>query len=117
MPYLLMLLLALHALSAIFWAGSTFVMARSGGRGAEELFRPQMGAATVVVLTGAILWSMTYGSNFSPSAGVLALGVLTALAAAGVQGALRANPERAHRIAAPLLAITIVCMVTARYVG
>jgi hypothetical protein len=47
----------------------------------------------------------------------LALGALSAIAAAGVQGAMRKSPALSQRIAAGLLAITVVCMVTARYIG
>jgi len=40
------------------------------------------------------------------------------IAAAAVQGAMRkSSPALSQRIAAGLLAITVVCMVTARYVG
>jgi hypothetical protein len=48
----------------------------------------------------------------------LALGALCAIAAAGVQGAMRRkNPMRGQRIAAGLLAITVLSMAIARYTG
>jgi hypothetical protein len=117
MPITLMILLAIHVLSAVFWAGSTFTLARAGGAGSDELFRPQMGAAVVVFLTGAGLWRMTHEGPFSSIEIVLLVGIIAALAAAGVQGALRRRPEIGQRIAAILLAITAVSMVVARYVA
>ncbi len=117
MRTVLMALVALHVLTAVFWAGSTFALARTGAIGAGTLFRPQMGAASLAVLTGIGLWSLLHGGAFGPPEKVLALGILSAIAAAGVQGALRAKPERSQRIAAGLLTITVVCMATARYVG
>ena len=51
-----------------------------------------------------------------PMEDTLAVGVVCALAAAGVQGMLRkSSPLLSQRLAALLLAITVVCMVTARY--
>jgi hypothetical protein len=117
MPTGLILLLSLHALSSVFWAGSTFTLARNGGVGSDSLFRPQMGAAAIAFLTGAGLWAMLHAGNHGPTEKILSLGVLAALAAAGVQGALRKKPLIAHRIAAGLLALTIVCMIAARYAG
>ena len=111
------ILIALHALSGVFWAGSTFALARSGGAGSDALFRPQMGAAVVAVLTGAGMWHLLHASNFGTGEKVLAAGAIAAIAAAGVQGALRRKqPAAAQRIAAGLLAITVVCMVVSRYV-
>jgi hypothetical protein len=46
----------------------------------------------------------------------LALGAVCAIAAAGFQGAMRRkNPLKGQRIAAGLLAITVICMAIARY--
>ena len=117
MPISLMALLAIHALAAVFWAGSTFALARNGGVGSDQLFRPQMGAAAVVFLTGAVLWGMSHGGVHSSFEVVLLIGIVAAFVAAGVQGALRKRPEIAHRIAAGLLALTTVSMVVARYVA
>lgn len=111
------ILIALHALSGVFWAGSTFTLARSGGAGSDALFRPQMGAAVVAVLTGAGMWHLLHAGNFGTGEKVLAVGAIAAIAAAGVQGALhRKQPAAAQRIAGGLLALTVVCMVVARYV-
>lgn len=116
MTMLLIGLLALHVLSSTFWAGSTFTLARNGGAGSETLFRPQMGAAAFALLTGASLWVMMHGSGISISEVVLLAGIVAAFVAAGVQGALRNKPAIAHRIAAFLLMLTVVCMVAARWV-
>lgn len=134
MSAVVIIALSLHALSAVFWAGSTFVLARDPKLGAEALFRPQMGAAIVAVLTGAYLWHLLHEGGFGPVEGVLAFGALCAVAAAGVQGALVGGASRrlrqgalagveaagrmalGERIAAILLAITLICMVSARYV-
>lgn len=89
MPVFLMILLAIHVLSSIFWAGSTFTLARTGGAGSQQFFRPQMGAATVAFLSGATLMGLYHGSWLSGSETVLGIGIVTAIAAAGVQGALR----------------------------
>jgi hypothetical protein len=132
MQTLLMFTVALHVLSGIFWAGSTFVLARVGGAGAGQLVRPQMRAAAVAVLTGGILWNLVHAGSFQPQEQVLALGAFCALIAAGVQGILAARMRLAHvnstrapsagslslayRIPAALLAVTVICMAAARYV-
>ena len=112
----IIVLFAVHALAGVFWAGSTFVMARAGGEGADRLFRPQMGAATLTLLAGIGLWSILHRGPMGPMETTLAVGAICAIAAAAVQGMLRrSSPALSQRIAALLLAITVVCMVTARY--
>ena len=133
MQITLLLTLVLHILSGVFWAGSTFALARTGEATAGQLFRPQMGAAVVAVITGGVLWYLLHPSGFSTMEQALALGALGAVLAASVQGALcgRAlrqlarNGEKdtgskvqlalGHRIAAALLALTVICMAAARY--
>jgi hypothetical protein len=123
----------LHVLSGVFWAGSTFALARTGAAGAAQLFRPQMGAATVAVITGGVLWHLLHPSGFGTTERILALGALAAVLAAGAQGALcgralrqlaRSDATNAqsmvlmtlgNRIAAALLALTVICMAAARY--
>jgi len=117
MQAVLIVLAALHVLSGVFWAGTTFVLARNGGAGAAALFGPQMGAATLAVLTGMGLGRLLHHGAFGPMEKALLLGALCAVAAAGVQGALhRRNPAGSQRIAAGLLAITVVCMAISRLV-
>jgi hypothetical protein len=130
----LVIAISLHLLASIFWAGSTFGLARSGSAGGEALFRPQMGAATLAVLAGGYLWSQLHAGPEGPAEHVLGIGALCAILAAGVQGAIggpavralrkgtiseaeaRARLTRAHRIAALLLAVTAVCMGAQRYI-
>ncbi|MDQ0473132.1 hypothetical protein [Labrys wisconsinensis] len=133
MSIVLVIALSLHVLSAVFWAGTSFVLARLGGQGGERLFRPQMGAAVIAVVTGGYLWHLLHEGVFEAPEQVLAFGAACAIAAAGVQGAVagpavrrlagggfdadaaRARVAVAQRIAAGLLAAALVCMVVARY--
>ena len=126
--------LSLHALAAVYWAGSTFALAHDPKLGAEAQFRPQMIAAIIAVLTGAYLWHLLHEGGFGPVERILALGALCAIVAAGVQGALIGGARRrrvkgeigeaeaqsrfvlGERIAAVLLAVTLICMVSARFV-
>jgi uncharacterized membrane protein len=130
----LIIALSLHILSSVFWAGTSFTLARTGGVGGEQLFRPQMGAAAVAVLTGGYLGHLAHAGSFGTAEQMLAVGALAALVAAGVQGAIggrairslrvgmadeaeaRSRIASAQRIAAGLLALTAVCMGAARYV-
>jgi uncharacterized membrane protein len=134
MQIALIIALSLHILSSVFWAGTSFTLARTGGAGGERLFRPQMGAAVIAVLTGGYLGHLVHGGAFGTAEQVLAVGALAALVAAGVQGAIggrairslrtgnadedgaRSRMAMAQRIAAGLLAVTAVCMGAARYI-
>jgi uncharacterized membrane protein len=133
MQIALIIALSLHVLSSVFWAGSSFTLAQTGGLGGEKLFRPQMGAAVVAILTGAYLGHAVHEGSFGAAEKILAAGALAALIAAGVQGAIggrairslhsgtadeagaRSRIATAQRIAAILLAVTAVCMGAARY--
>jgi len=133
MQVLLIITLSLHVLSSVFWAGSSFTLARTGGAGGEQLFGPQMGAAVVAMLTGAYLGHSVHAGMFGTAEQILAVGALAALLAAAVQGAIggrairslrngkadeadaRSRIATAQRVAALLLAVTAVCMGAARY--
>ena len=134
MQIVLIVLIAIHVVPGVFWAGTTFVLARSGGAVAEQLAYPQIGAASVSMLAGLILWGLLHRGGFGTFEQVLALGVVCAIAAAGVQSArglpalrrlraatgseaanLRTQIAQAQRIAAGLLTIAVFCMVAARY--
>ncbi len=93
----LIIVLSLHILSSVFWAGSSFTLARTGGIGGEKLFRPQMGAAVVAVLTGGYLGHLVHAGSFGPAEQVLAVGAVAALVAAGVQGAIGGRAIRSLR--------------------
>jgi|SRR5579872_144642 len=115
--FLIILLIAIHVLAGVFWAGTTLAIARSGGAGAQKLFRPQMGAATLAVLAGFALWGILHRGPMGPMEETLAIGAVCAIAAAGVQGAFkRGNGVGAQRVAAALLTVTVICMAIARYV-
>jgi hypothetical protein len=132
MQSIIIAITALHVLSSVFWAGSTFTLAHTGGVQAEHLFRPQMGAATVAVITDVTLWHYLHEGSFGISEQILATGAACAIIAAGIQGistgstlhrAGTVNSAQAlrsivmgQRAAAVLLAITIICMSVARYV-
>lgn len=135
MQLILMIVAALHVLAAVFWAGSTFVLARAAGVGPERLAYPQIGAAAVAVIAGVALWGMLHASSFGMMEQVLAVGAVCALIAAALQAlslpAVRrlqtaaseadaAAPRRriaiTQRIAAGLLAVAVVCMAVSRYV-
>jgi hypothetical protein len=127
----LMIVSALHVLPAVFWAGTTFVLARAGGVGAERLAFPQLGAAAVTVLAGGALWGLLYRGGFGAMERPLAVGAACAIAAATLQAlslpavrrlrteaeavAPRGTIAMTQRIAAGLLAVAVVCMTVARY--
>jgi hypothetical protein len=117
MQILVILLLAIHVLAGVFWAGSTFALAHSRQAGARRLFGAQMAAATLSAAAGALLWGILHRGPPAGMEKTLAAGALCAVLAAGAQGALRKSPQLAQRIAAALLAITVVCMTVARYAG
>jgi len=125
--------LVLHVLSGVFWAGSTFALARIGGNLAERLFRPQMGAAAVAIVTGGLLGFLLHRGTHGIQEYLLAIGALCAMLAAAVQGAsarvvkqlsaagagdavaASSGVATSQRIAAALLAVTVICMAAARY--
>ena len=134
MQTIIIIILTLHVLSGVFWAGTTFALARTGGSQAALFLRPQMAAATVATATGGLLWILLHHGPFGTPGHLLAIGTLGAFLAAGVQGAIVAPALRklsvlgqvegsrwhyrvvsGQRIAAALLAITVTCMAAARY--
>jgi hypothetical protein len=130
----LIVALVLHVVSGVFWAGTTFALARTADNQADLFFRPQMGAAAVAVVTGTLLWFLLHHGPLGMQGHILAIGALCALLAVGVQGAMGAPALRkssalgesegsrlrhrvatGQRIAAALLMITVTCMAAARY--
>jgi len=134
MQIALVIVLSLHVLSSVFWAGSSFTLARTGGAGGELLFGPQMGAAGVAILTGGYLGHLVHAGTFGTAETILAVGAFCALVAAGVQvsiggrairtlrngtvdgPAARSRIATAQRVAAALLAVTALCMGATRYI-
>ena len=130
----LIVALVLHVLSGVFWAGTTFALARMRGNQADLFFRPHMGAAAIAVVNGWVLWFFLHHGTLWTQGHLLAVGALCAFLALGVQGmmvasALQKLPAPAEsegsrlrhrvatgqRIAAALLMITVTCMAAARY--
>ena len=135
MQYIYIVVIGLHVMAGVFWAGTTVTLARDPEIKAERFIQPQMGAAGMVFLTGALLWYFFHGAYFGSTEMVLALGILTAFAAAGVLGAMVRGPSRqlaganaeietqlrtrmamGERIAAWLLVVTVLCMAIARMI-
>jgi hypothetical protein len=134
MQVMLITTLVLHVLATVFWAGSTFTLARLEGRGAERLFGAQMGAAALAIVTGAILWGLLHRGSMGAPEILLAIGVLCALVAAGVQGVVVGGARRklastdgaaeaiygriagAEQMASGLLALALILMTAVRFV-
>ncbi|WP_066806232.1 hypothetical protein [Sphingomonas asaccharolytica] len=126
MQVLLIITIAVHVLASVFWAGSTFVLARSGGAGAAPLFGPRIGAATVSGLSGTLLWHLLHEGSFELAEKILATGAVAAILAFLVQilvarPALRSGDTTqrlaaAYRASAALLVVTVICMAVSRYV-
>ena len=130
----LVIALSLHVLSSVFWAGSSFALARTGGAGGEQLVFPQLGAATIAILTGAYLGHAAHDGSFGTTEQVLVFGAGCALIAVVVQAAIgpravialrrgtsdladvQSRIATAQRMAAALLGITALCMGAARYI-
>ncbi|WJI76143.1 MULTISPECIES: hypothetical protein [unclassified Mesorhizobium] len=131
MQYVYIVVIGLHVMAGVFWAGTTITLARDPEIRAERFIGPQMGSAGMVFVTGALLWYFFHGAYFGSMEMVLALGILAAFAAAGVlsktsrqlagadvatEAALRTKMARGERIAAWLLVLTVLCMATARMI-
>jgi hypothetical protein len=133
MQYVYIVVLGLHVLAGVFWAGTTITLARDADIRAERFFPAQMGSAGMVFVTGALLWYFFHGAYFGGMEKTLALGIVAAITAAGVLGAmvgpaqrqlagadtasetvLRAKMAKGERIAARLLVVTVLCMAIAR---
>jgi hypothetical protein len=120
-------LVILHVLSGVFWAGTTFALTRLSGDQETVLFRPQMGAALIAILTGASLWFLFHRGSEGMQEHVLGVGIIFALIAAAIQGMTHARrrrlagtshngPALGQRLAAACLAVTVACMAAARYI-
>jgi uncharacterized membrane protein len=133
MQYALILVAALHVLATVFWAGSTFALARTGGAAMERLFKPQLAAAVLAFVTGGYLGHTLHAHAFGRpeqllfaaiAASAVALVVQVAVVGRAVralrdgardQAGPRALATTAHRVAAMLLALAAIGMATARY--
>ena len=107
MSYVLVVAISLHVLAAVFWAGSTAALARTGGSETKRLFRPQMGAAAVAILTGGYLWHTIHQGALGPMERSLMIGALSAFAALIVQVAVVAS-----LVAIGLVLFALFCQLT-----
>src|SRR5258705_5459553 len=94
MQIALVIALSLHVLSTVFWAATSFALARTGGAGGEQLFRPQMAAAVIAVLTGGFFGDPVDAGTFRPTQQVLANCALAAPISASVHSGLRGRAVR-----------------------
>jgi hypothetical protein len=131
--WVLVAALSIHVLAAVFWAGSTFAVARAAGGGFERLFGPQMAAAAVAVLSGGYLWHLLHEGAVGRAERILAIAAVSAIVALAVQGLVtgvalsgvrrrviedevaKSRVAIAYRAAAVLLAVTVIGMAAARY--
>lgn len=134
MQWILLATLVVHVMSGVFWAGSSFGLAR--GRMpivmSLALRTPQRGAAAMAILTGLLLWGLAHRGGMGPSEMVLAVGAAAGLIAFGLQltfglrvqkAAARDGVDEAlarrvggvDRIAALLLMLTVACMAASKY--
>ncbi len=133
MQILIIIAIALHAVSAVFWMGSSMSLARPGAMGEKIFFPRQMMAALIATLTGGFLWSQLHTGGFGPYEMVLAIGAVLAVIAAGIQGVVVGGSLRrlktggntevlqkrimtGYRAGGGLLALCLICMVIARFV-
>ena len=133
MNILMMILIVLHVIPGVYWAGTTFALARDPMIGDALLGRAQAGAAGLVIVMGIVLMAIHYDLPAGAAQWDLGIGALCALIAAGVQhgiawparrrlaagtGDKAANAQRAalgQRVAALLLVVTVVSMVIWRF--
>jgi uncharacterized membrane protein len=134
MQLALIVTIVLHLLSGVFWAGTTFVLARTGANQADQLLLPQRGAAAITVLTGSLLWYLVHRGGFDTTERILAFGALCAIVAGVIQGVtggpalrklakadesdaarMRRRVATGQRVAAGLMAVTVICMAASRY--
>ncbi len=133
MQYALILVAALHVLTAVFWAGTTFALARTGGAATERLFKPQLVAAVLACISGGYLGHTLHAHALGRSEQVLIAAAAASVIALLVQVSIvgdamrtlcggardharaRAQATMAHRVAAGLLALAAIGMATARY--
>jgi hypothetical protein len=126
MDYVPIVLVAVHAMTGVFWAGSTGAMANLKGELAEKIFPFQMGSAGAAVVAGILLFAFYRGFSGSTSDWILIVGIVAAIIALIVQIALiapargsgeaaRPRMALANRIGAGLLSLTVAAMVIAKY--
>jgi hypothetical protein len=134
MPNWLIAVYLLHIAAALYWLGSSFLVALAKGAGAERQYRFQMIASTVTILVGGFLWGQLHSAGIGKMEVVLGLGGLCSLGAAGIQGAVvgaslrklragrlseavaRPRMVKGYRWSTVLLAVALLAMVGSYHV-
>jgi hypothetical protein len=114
MPPQLAVILVLHILAAIVWAGATVTLSRREGPAPVSLFVSQMGSAALTFLSGGALWSLLHAGSTGPREWVLIAGIAAAASALLLQLVLRSSPARSNRLAIPFLALAAITMLANR---
>ena len=127
MQFIPFIVVSLHVLAGVFWAGSSFTLARTGA-GPEQyqrLWRPQVGSALVAFLTGGYLGHTFHRGAMSAVEMSLFFAIFAAILALVLQVGAKVAAGRAHggggffsfaqRAAAVLLVLAVIGMAGARY--
>ncbi len=127
MQFIPFIVISLHVLAGVFWAGSSFTLARVGA-GTElyqRLWRPQIGSAVVAFLTGGYLGHTFHRGAMSAVEHTLFFAIAAAILALVLQVGATVAARRAQdggkffrpaqRAAALLLILTVIGMGGARY--
>jgi hypothetical protein len=86
MQWIVIVLIVLHVVTGVFWAGSSFVLARTGGLLVEKLAFPQFGAGIATLCMGLATWLLALrGLPPTPGFHVLGIGAACAVLALIVQ--------------------------------
>jgi len=127
MQWIVIALIVLHVVTGVFWAGSSFVLARTGGLLVEKLAFPQFGAGIATLCMGLATWFLALrGLPPTPGFHVLGIGAACAVLALIVQASALpavktlhaqggASPQQrrvliSQRIAAGLLLLAVLAM-------
>lgn len=124
------LLISLHVLSGVFWAGSALTIARAGSPAtlSRRLVGPQMGSAIVAIATGGYLGHALHAADRSFGFGVLAAGAGCALLAFVLQivstfaykpvddGRTQKPAAAMQVVAAAMLVLSVLAMASFRYI-
>ena len=136
MQFFVPVVIALHTLTSIFWAGATFMIARGELGLARRASKAVQAASIGAVITGILLWHFTIGGEPQGTGPrTLAGGAVLALVAVGVQVAASRTLKKSvplgvehppkeqggkalmlYRVSAALLAFTAVSMVISRFI-
>ena len=128
MQWIVIVLIVLHVVTGVFWAGTSFVLARTGGLLVEKLAFPQFGAGVATLCMGLATWLLALrGLPPTPGFHVLGMGAACAVLALIVQASalpavktlkvaqggpspLQRRVLISQRVAAGLLLLTVLAM-------